>query len=370
MEKKSLQIISIGLAVLLLLSIITIAILATLLVGRTQNNEINVEPAIIEQTDKIYSLANVNFATTADGNSTIGQSVNLQASVYPFNATDKELSWSLYWKNAESEWAINKIVSDYVICVVDNENSTKARITELQAFGETIICKVSSVKQPDKFAIIEINHLATIIDFYAKFGYNGQTYEFTKNSTSSGSLSESGVPYLDIKAIKDKYVENFSLIPLYNDVNSKNNADLMIGLTAICLLNGEYTASLGHPKMQAIVGTEATIYILKKEMSYYLTYNIDRGNLESISYEFGYADDARNFADFFTDNNEIKANESLFYSNTLSGYLKNMFYPPENYQLDISKSNYGLTIEFGVNPKNINGGFQQYEFLTRMQFHY
>ena len=37
MEKKSLQIISIGLAVLLLLSIITIVILATLLVVRTQD---------------------------------------------------------------------------------------------------------------------------------------------------------------------------------------------------------------------------------------------------------------------------------------------------------------------------------------------
>lgn len=236
MEKKSLKIISIGLAVLLLLSIITIAILATLLVVKTQNNEINVEPAIIEKTDKVYSLANVNFATTADGNSTIGQSVNLQARVYPFNATNKELSWSLYWKNAESEWAINKIVSDYVTCVVDDENSTKARITELQAFGETIICKVSSVKQPDKFVIVEINHLATIIDFYAKFDYNGQTYEFTKNSTSIDTS------VLNINIVKDEYIENFTLQPLYNDIYSNNGkSDLGCMITMLGGFSGKCT---------------------------------------------------------------------------------------------------------------------------------
>ena len=52
-------------------------------------------------------------------------------------AEDGELDWALVWKNAQSEWATGKAVSDYVTIQVSDDTLT-ATLSCLQAFGEQL----------------------------------------------------------------------------------------------------------------------------------------------------------------------------------------------------------------------------------------
>lgn len=74
-------------------------------------------------------------ATTASDNS-----VTITATVYPENATNKDVSWSLAWADASSSWATGKTVSDYVSMTSDASSAT---LTCVQAFGEQIILTAS-----------------------------------------------------------------------------------------------------------------------------------------------------------------------------------------------------------------------------------
>ncbi len=186
MEKKSLKIISIGLAVLLLLSIITIAILATLLVVRTQDVIDFSNPNTEIQKEQTYALSNVNFKSVSDVNQSNIQTVNVVAKIKPFNASDKRLKWTTSWANANSEWANGKVPNDYVSIIVDNEDSRKAKITLLEAFGEIIVLTVTSVSNPEISKSVEIRCIADL-DFVTTFEFGGVEYSFNKEGFSNGS---------------------------------------------------------------------------------------------------------------------------------------------------------------------------------------
>lgn len=186
MEKKSLKILSIILATLLLLSVTTIAILATLLVVEKSNVIDFTMPDTEINQNKTYNLSNVNFKSTSDTNSNNIQSVNVIAKVKPFNATDKRLTWSIAWKDSNSEWATNKNPLDYVKIVVDEIDSRKASISMLNSFGEIIILTVSSVSNPEVTKSVEIRCIAEL-DFVTSFKFRDVTYSFNKDGFLDGS---------------------------------------------------------------------------------------------------------------------------------------------------------------------------------------
>lgn len=188
MEKKSLKIISIGLAVLLLLSIITIAILATLLVVRTQDVIDFSNPNTEIQKEQTYALSNVNFKSVSDVNQSNMQTVNVVAKIKPFNASDKRLKWTTSWANANSEWANGKAPTDYVSIIVDNGDSRKAKITLLEAFGEIIVLTVTSVSNPDVSKSVEIRCIADL-DFVTTFEFGGVEYILTKDGFKNIGLN-------------------------------------------------------------------------------------------------------------------------------------------------------------------------------------
>ena len=187
MEKKSLKIISI-LVVLLLLSIITIAILATLLIVKVQDVIDFSNPNTEIDNSQTYALSNVNFKSVSDMNNDNIQSVNVVAKIKPFNASDKRLKWTISWANANSEWATGKTPSNYVSIIVDENDSRKAKITLLEAFGEIIVLTVTSVSNPDVSKSVEIRCIADL-DFVTTFEFDNVEYILTKDGFKNLGLN-------------------------------------------------------------------------------------------------------------------------------------------------------------------------------------
>ena len=71
-------------------------------------------------------------------------SVTIQATVKPDNATNKNVSWSVAFVNSASAWATGKNVTDYVTVTPQSAGSNIATVECLQPFGEQIKITVTS----------------------------------------------------------------------------------------------------------------------------------------------------------------------------------------------------------------------------------
>ncbi len=72
------------------------------------------------------------------------------------DATDKTVSWSIAWKDAESEWANGKSIADYLSLDVDDDTNT-VTINCLHAFGEQAIvtCKANGAEDLTATATVD-----------------------------------------------------------------------------------------------------------------------------------------------------------------------------------------------------------------------
>ena len=64
------------------------------------------------------------------------QTVNLQATITPSNATVKDVVWTVAFVNPASTWANDKAVSDYLTVTPVEGDSLKAVVSCKQDFGE------------------------------------------------------------------------------------------------------------------------------------------------------------------------------------------------------------------------------------------
>ncbi len=71
-------------------------------------------------------------------------SVTIQASIKPDNATNKNVSWSVSFVNPSSAWANGKTVTDYVTVTPQSTGSNIATVECLKPFGEQIKITVTS----------------------------------------------------------------------------------------------------------------------------------------------------------------------------------------------------------------------------------
>lgn len=71
-------------------------------------------------------------------------SVTIQATVKPDNATNKNVTWSVAFVDPASSWATGKTVTDYVTVTPQSEGSNVATVECLQPFGEQIKITVTS----------------------------------------------------------------------------------------------------------------------------------------------------------------------------------------------------------------------------------
>ncbi len=99
------------------------------------------DPTVIEAvTENGIKLMSGMATTAADGTT----SKVLTATVDPATAANVGYVWSVAFKNASSEWATGKNVTDYVTVTQDENNELKATVTCKKAFGEQILVTIKS----------------------------------------------------------------------------------------------------------------------------------------------------------------------------------------------------------------------------------
>lgn len=94
----------------------------------------------------------------------------LTASVFPYDAIDKTVDWSMDFKNKNSFWAQGKTVTDYVTLTLTSDDGLTANVECKNAFGEQIIVKCTSRDNHSAYAECTVDYVKKITDFYITVG--------------------------------------------------------------------------------------------------------------------------------------------------------------------------------------------------------
>ncbi|HBK02448.1 MAG TPA: hypothetical protein DDY77_05425 [Clostridiales bacterium] len=79
------------------------------------------------------------------GTNTCQLKVELETTSIAFNDKYKQVSWTIAWKDASSQWASGKKVSDYVKLTTKEENGLTANLEKVNNFGEQIIVTATPI---------------------------------------------------------------------------------------------------------------------------------------------------------------------------------------------------------------------------------
>ena len=131
--------------------------------------------------------------------------VTLTATVLPENASDKRVDWTIRFKNASSEWASGKTVTDYVTVTPESDGANKATVQCLQDFGEQIEVVATSRDNASAYAVCTVDFAKRIEDviFYDHYG--------SINGTSASSGNPISWPFgLDFNSYEIYFEAQFS----------------------------------------------------------------------------------------------------------------------------------------------------------------
>ena len=115
---------------------------------------------------------------------------NVEVTVMPDDADDKSVDWDLKWKNAESEWATGKTVTDYVTVTPTSDGALTANVECLKDFGAQVKVTVTSRDNSEVSANCLVDYTQKLQGVKATFG----STVLTDGMTKSFDLSQSGQP--------------------------------------------------------------------------------------------------------------------------------------------------------------------------------
>lgn len=110
----------------------------------------------------------------------------LTATIEPSDVANKEVDWSVAWKNASSTWATGKKVTDYVTIAAMSDGGLTANVSCLKAFGEQVVVSCTSRENPNAVGTATVDYRARVIG--ATIDIDGVTY----NNTDGITLNWSG----------------------------------------------------------------------------------------------------------------------------------------------------------------------------------
>lgn len=105
------------------------------------------------------------------------------ATVYPEDAANKKVDWSVAFSNASSTWASGKKVTDYVTVTPSSDGALTAVIQNVAAFGEQIIVKTTSRDNAEAYATLSVEYLQRTTGYTLTL--NDKTYSTTGTKTNS-----------------------------------------------------------------------------------------------------------------------------------------------------------------------------------------
>ena len=105
------------------------------------------------------------------------------ATVYPADAVNQKVDWSVSFANASSAWSSGKKVTDYVTVTPSSDGALTAVIQNVAAFGEQIIVKTTSRDNAEAYATLNVEYLQRTTGYTLTL--NDKTYSTTGTKTNS-----------------------------------------------------------------------------------------------------------------------------------------------------------------------------------------
>lgn len=131
---------------------------------------------------KVYSMPkSMTFSNTSAYSVNAQDGITIKATVKPDSLKNKAVSWSLAWVNAESDFAKDKDVSDYVELTPNSENNT-ATIKCLSPFSEKINLTATSIFDTSKSATCVIDYAKRVSGINLNLSYAPIGGEFSDRS--------------------------------------------------------------------------------------------------------------------------------------------------------------------------------------------
>ena len=112
----------------------------------------------------------------------------LTATVYPENASNKALDWSVSFVNASSSWATGKTVTDYVTVTPTSDGALTATVENLGAFGEQIQVRATSRDNPDAYATCTVEYLQRTMGYGVTLSGPDVDVTLATTGTTTGSI--------------------------------------------------------------------------------------------------------------------------------------------------------------------------------------
>lgn len=105
------------------------------------------------------------------------------ATVYPADAANQKVDWSVAFKNASSTWANGKKVTDYVTVTPSSDGALSAVVQNVAAFGEQIVVKTTSRDNASAYATLNVEYLQRTTGYTLTL--DGKTYATTGTKTNT-----------------------------------------------------------------------------------------------------------------------------------------------------------------------------------------
>lgn len=213
--------------------------------GEVLGDEINVMPARM-----IFRNARVL------NNTSEYDSVTIQATIKPDNATNKNVSWSVAFVNPESTWAKGKNVADYISVTPQAVGSNIATVECLQPFGEQIKVIVTSESNVNAKAECKIDFAKRIVKAHMRMEeYGNNASSFATDFSADGVYLSMSLdkrlwldePYQECSAytvddsfevtfkvcsnlnVVDEFSEDTGLLPQVSAIEEYKPADVILG---------------------------------------------------------------------------------------------------------------------------------------------
>ena len=192
------------------------------------------------------------------GISTLAESAfSLTVTITPSNATYQSVDIVARWKNAQSEWASGKSVSDYLTINQTSDGSLTATGTVLQAFSEPIEIVATLRGQEEITAKAQVDYVGTLaMDLnYSEAVDVSSDVEIVvngiKNGTITPDLTDSVVVRLDVSGVANR-IKNYgytidSVVEYVFTPESANTREGIDTIRGVFLKAGNIT--YGSPEM-------------------------------------------------------------------------------------------------------------------------
>lgn len=196
--------------VLTLLAFILVGVmLAGIILGWFDKKD---EPAEEEQTEQAGGME-ITDGTSANGISLMSASIaaadyeaygvsalaesaqTVTASITPSDALNKEVDWSVAWKNPSSTWAKGKDVTDYVTITPTSDGALTATVECIEAFGEQVLVTATSRDNPSAKGSCTADYMQRYLGTETSLSFNNsQYYQIGEVATSMDSTGTVNMP--------------------------------------------------------------------------------------------------------------------------------------------------------------------------------